>query len=46
MVTEEFILDIASNHGISAVLPQIQDGTEKVIAYWPSLHQLFDTRIK
>lgn len=29
-----FILDTdASNHGIGAVLSQIQDGTEKVIAY-------------
>lgn len=32
---EEFILDTdASNHGIGAVLSQIQDGTERVIAYY------------
>jgi len=31
----EFILDTdASNHGIGAVLSQIQDGTERVIAYY------------
>lgn len=32
---ERFILDFdASNHGIGAVLSQVQDGIEKVIAYF------------
>ena len=32
--TDEYILDIdAGNHSIGAVLSQIQDGTERVIAY-------------